>query len=135
MLCYLLLPDVECSGGPSVKNKVVPGVCFCCSMPDWNNSTRYQSPGQCFHFLPVINSAGHFMSLLLHIQMWLRQHLLSRGGTFQFPLYFRNPPFQKWDLSIPLAGSPCCGCPHQLCTSQTALTSNTGDTWALGFCG
>lgn len=77
MLCYLLLPDVECSGGPSVKNKVVPGVCFCCSMPDWNNSTRYQSPGKCFHFLPVINSAGHFMSLLLHIQMWLRQHLLS----------------------------------------------------------
>lgn len=134
MLCYLLLPDIECSDGPSLKSKVVHCVCFCYSMPDWNNSIRYQSPGKCFHFLPVINSAGHFMSLLLHIQMCLRQHLLSRRAEEALSSFLYTSEiypsrsgilaFLWLAVDIPIS-----------CTSQTTLTSNTGDTWTLGFRG
>lgn len=44
------------------------------------------------------------MSLLLHVQMQLKQHLMSSraGHTFQFVIDFRNSPFQKWDLRIGL---------------------------------
>lgn len=44
------------------------------------------------------------MSLLLHVQMRLEQHSVSSraGCTFQFLLYFRNPPFQDWALGVGL---------------------------------
>lgn len=132
MQCYLW--HVEGSGGPCAKNKVVRGAWFSYSMPGQNSIIRHWAPGSCFHLLPVINPAGHFMSLLLHVQMWLEQHSVSSraGCTFQFLRYFRNPPFQDRALRVGLSWLISVGMSSSAMLHQDDWFPNT---WALGLPG